>query len=86
METPAKKARLYGLSTCPVCKRLREFLEKNGVEFENIDVDTLDSGEQWVMSKELKKHNPGATYPTLVVEEVITEYDEEKIKKALGLK
>lgn len=86
MGIPLKKAKLYGLSTCPVCKRLRDFLEKQGAEFENIDVDTLDSGEQWVVSRELKKHNPEATYPTLVVEEVITEYDEERIKKALGLK
>lgn len=85
MQTPVKKARLYGLSTCPVCKKMKRFLEEQAVEFENIYVDTLDSGEQWVMSKELKKHNPAATYPTLVVEEVITEYDEEKIRKALGL-
>lgn len=81
-----KKARLYALSTCPVCKRMKRFLEEQDVEFESIDVDTLESGEQWVISKEVRKYNPESTYPTLVVEEVITEYDEERIRKALDTK
>ncbi|NWF98967.1 MAG: glutaredoxin family protein [Nitrospirae bacterium] len=80
-----KKVRLYGLSTCPNCKRAKKFLEEQGINFEHIEVDLLDSGEQWLMSKEVKKYNPAATYPTIVIEEVITGFDEEAIKKALGL-
>jgi hypothetical protein len=49
------------------------------------EVDLLDSGEQWLTSKELKKYNPDATYPTLIVEEVIKGLDEDAIKKALEL-
>ncbi len=51
--------------------------------YEAIEVDTLDAGEQWLMTKELKKHNPRATFPTLVVEEVILGYDEEALKAKL---
>lgn len=50
-----------------------------------IEVDMLDSGEQWLMTKELKKHNPQATYPTVVVEEVIKGYDVEALKSKLLL-
>lgn len=80
------KVRLYSLSTCPRCSRLKRFLKGHGVECEVIDVDLLDSGEQWVKSKELRSYNPRATYPTLVIERVITELDEEKIKEALGIR
>jgi len=86
MEARGAKVRLYSLSTCPNCARVKRFLKANNVDCEVIDVDTLDSGEQWVRSKELKQYNPEATYPTLVVERVITEFDEEKMREALGLK
>ncbi len=74
---------LYALSTCAVCKKVKKFLEDNRITYEAIEVDTLDSGEQWLMTKELKKHNPKATFPTLVVEEVILGYDEEALKAKL---
>ena len=33
----------------------------------------------------MRKYNPTATYPTLVVEEIILGFDEEGIKKALDI-
>lgn len=86
MNESAKKVRLFSLSTCPVCSKVVRFLEASGVRFEKIEVDTLPSGEQWLMSKELKKYNPGATYPTAVIEEVVVGFDEEALKKALDIR
>jgi glutaredoxin len=80
----ARKIRLYSLSTCPRCERIKRFLKGNNIDCEVIDVDTLDSGEQWVKSKELRQYNPQATYPTLIIEEVITDFDEQALKEALG--
>ncbi len=74
---------LFSLSTCPVCKKVKRFLEDNKIPYTLIEVDTLNSGEQWLMTKELKKHNPQATYPTAVVEEVITGFDVEALKSKL---
>lgn len=85
MEEQKKKVKLYSLSTCPTCKAVQKFLDEHNVRYELIEVDVLDSGEQWVTSKELKKYNPAATYPTLIVEEIVLGLDEEAIKKALGL-
>ncbi|MCX7794068.1 MAG: glutaredoxin family protein [Thermodesulfovibrionales bacterium] len=76
-----KKITLFSLSTCPVCKKVKAFLDENNIHYELIEVDTLDSGEQWLMTKELMKYNPQATYPTLVVAEVIRGYDPEELKK-----
>lgn len=80
-----KKVRLYSLSTCPTCKRVRKFLDENNIQYDFTEVDMLAGGEQWLMSKEVKKYNPDATYPTLVIEEVILGLDEEAIKEALEI-
>ncbi len=85
MKETSKKVRLYALSTCPACKKVKKFLDENNIEYEIIEVDLLDSGEQWLITKEVKRYNPAATYPTLVVEEVFTEFDEVAIRGALGI-
>ena len=86
MEKQKKKVRLYSLTTCPTCKRMKKILDDNTIHYELIEVDLLDSGEQWVTSKEIKRYNAAVTYPTLIIEEVILEPDEEAIKKALDIK
>ena len=85
MEDQKKQVRLYVLSTCPECKRLKKFLDENNIKYELIEVDLLDSGEQWVTSKEIKRYNPAATYPTLVIDEVILGLDEEALREALNI-
>ncbi|MEW6066899.1 MAG: glutaredoxin family protein [Nitrospirota bacterium] len=85
MAEQKKRVRLYGLSTCPACKKVKNFLDEQNIKYELIEVDLLDSGEQWLTTKELKKYNPAATFPTLIIEEVFTEFDEEAIKKALKI-
>jgi glutaredoxin-like protein NrdH len=85
MEEQKKKVRLYSRSTCPTCKKVKAYLDEHHITYEMIEVDMLDSGEQWLTTKEVKKYNPAATYPTLVVEEVILGLDEEAIKSSLNL-
>jgi glutaredoxin-like protein NrdH len=85
MEEQKKKIRLYTLSTCPTCKKLKKYLDENNILYQLIEVDLLDSGEQWVTSKEIKRYNPAVTYPTLVIEEVILGLDEQAIKEALNI-
>jgi glutaredoxin len=85
MDTPERKVRLYSLSTCPACKKVRQFLDDHQIVYEYIQVDLLDGGEQWLASKEVKRYNPTGSYPTLVVEEAVVGADEACIKAALRL-
>lgn len=78
-----KLVKLYALSTCPVCKKVRKFLDEKNISYEYIEVDTLDSGEQWLATKELKKYNPQGSYPTVIISEVIKGYDIETLEKRL---
>ncbi len=78
--TTMKKVTVYTLSTCPACKKMKQFLEENGIAYSQIEVDMLDSSEQWLATKELAKHNPQVSYPTAVVEDAIIGYDIEALK------
>ncbi len=78
-----KRITLYSLSTCGVCKKVRKFLDDNNIAYTSIEVDTLDSGEQWLMGKEVAKRNPQGTYPTLVIEDVVIGYDPDTLRAKL---
>ena len=79
----SKRITLYSLSTCGVCKKVRKFLDDNNIAYTYIEVDLLDSGEQWLMGKEVAKRNPQGTYPTLVIEDIVIGYDPETLKAKL---
>jgi glutaredoxin-like protein NrdH len=85
MEERKKRVRLYSLSTCALCTKVKKFLDDHKVDYECIVVDMLDSGEQWLTSKELKKYNPSGSYPTVVIEEVVKGFDEPLLKQTLGI-
>jgi glutaredoxin-like protein NrdH len=78
-----KRITLYSLSTCGVCKKVRKFLDDSNITYTHIEVDLLDSGEQWLMGKEVTKRNPQGTYPTLVIEDIVIGYDPETLKAKL---
>ena len=78
---------LLGLSTCIWCKKAKEFLESNNVQFEYVFVDLLESEEKDKVKETLKKWNPACSYPTLVLNNssCVVGFDEEKIKLELLL-
>ena len=78
-----KKVTVYALSTCAVCRKVKRFLDDHNIPYSLIEVDSLDSGEQWLMTKEMKKHNPQATFPTVVIEEVVVGFDENALSSKL---
>jgi glutaredoxin len=83
----AGKVLLYALSTCPWCKKTKQLLNDNGIEYYYIDVDLLSSEDKSNTIKTVEKWNSSCSFPTMVVndKECIVGFDEEKIKKALNL-
>jgi glutaredoxin len=78
-----KKVTLYTLSTCPACKKVKKFLDDNRISYSLVEVDSLDSSEQWAATKELSRHNPQASYPTVVIEDVVLGSDIDSLKAKL---
>ena len=78
--------RIYALSTCMWCKKTKKLFEENSVKYEFEDVDLLQGEEREKTVEEVKKHNPNASFPTIVVDDkVIVGFKEDALKEALGL-
>lgn len=58
---------LFALSTCPRCQRLREFLEKQGIEVRVVEVDLLPFEQKRAHIEFVRQVNPRISFPTLVV-------------------
>lgn len=78
--------RLFTLSTCSHCNRTKRFFNDNDIKMEFIDVDLLTGEERERIMNEVRKLNPECTFPTICVgDTIIVGFNEEKLKKALGL-
>ena len=81
------KVFMYAISTCVWCKRTKQFLKDNNIEFEYVDVDLCDDENQEKVEKEITKRGGELVYPTTIVDDkiLITGYKLDKISEALGL-
>ncbi len=76
---------LYTLTTCRHCRATRELLSDYDVEFDAIEVDTLDGENRQEALEELKKINPRCSFPTVQIDDhVIVGFREEEILETLG--
>jgi glutaredoxin-like protein NrdH len=79
-----KQVKLYAISTCGWCKKVKRFLKENGIEYEGCDVDLLSGDKKDQVREEVAKLNPRRTYPTLVVDDkVVVGYDEDRMREVL---
>ena len=76
--------KLYALSTCPWCKKVKLLLEEKGVNYQGVDVDKLTGAEQEQAVAEVERLTGSRNFPvTLIGGMVIKGYQPEKISEAL---
>ncbi|HTY08531.1 MAG TPA: glutaredoxin family protein [Candidatus Edwardsbacteria bacterium] len=77
---------LYALSTCIWCKKTKKLLDTMDVKYDFIWVDQLAGQDEDDVMKQVKKHNPDCTVPTMVIDgkTCIVGFKEPEIKKALS--
>ena len=77
----------YGLSTCIWCKRTRQFLQDQGVEFDFVYVDLLKGQEREEAIEQVRRWNSSVSFPTIVVDnsQCVVGYKTEKLEEVLGL-
>jgi glutaredoxin-like protein NrdH len=82
----SEKVKMYTLSTCSHCKAAKKFLSDNGISFEFIDVDLLQSEDKENILREVVKYNPQRSFPTIIIgDKTIVGFREYDIKNALGI-
>lgn len=75
------KIRVYTTPTCIYCKRLKEFLKENKVEYEEIDVS-----RDHLKAEEMVKVSGQMGVPVSVIDgQVVIGFDKEKIKELLKI-
>lgn len=78
--------RLITLSTCFFCSTLKKQLKEAGFQYSFTDLDLLPESERDEQMEELRKFNPEEGFPITIIDNVaIVGYQEERIKKELGL-
>ncbi len=83
-----KRSVLFALSTCPACKKTKDFLTKNNIDYLLVELDLLDLNSRDKMLEEVKKYNPKETFPTFVLdggEKVVVGYNEERLNDTLNI-
>jgi glutaredoxin len=79
--------KVFTLSTCGWCKKMKKLLNTLEIEYEYFDLDLAEGEEREQIRTELKKYNPNVTTPTVVVDdgkEVIVGFDEEKVRRCFS--
>lgn len=81
------KVFLYALSTCGWCKKTKQYLKENDIEYEYLDVDKCSKEEQKEAIKILKEKNAPVAFPVTMINDdvVISGHKPEKIAEALGI-
>jgi len=79
--------KLYALSTCGWCKKTKELLDTNGVEYDVVYVDLLEGDEKEAILDEVRKYNPRTSFPTVVVDDnrSVTGFKEDQLRELLGI-
>lgn len=73
---------VYSTTTCPYCYKLKDLLTKNGIKYTEKKVDLDDEA----LKEMTDKTNGHMGVPVIDIKgNVILGYDEEAIRKALGL-
>jgi glutaredoxin-like protein NrdH len=81
--TEDKDIMLFTLSTCIWCRKTKALLQELGLAYNYVDVDLLEDADKEEAMKEMWKHNPSTSFPTIVVDggaEVILGFDEAQIR------
>jgi len=77
---------LFALSTCGWCRRTKELLNANGIDYHYIDVDQCTGAERDEVVKRVHELNPRGSYPTIQIDDtVVAGFDEERIRELLGI-
>jgi glutaredoxin-like protein NrdH len=75
---------VYALSTCPWCRKTRQWFEDSKIEYEWVDVDTLPPDEQDRAADKAYALSGGRRYPVVVINgEVVVGYSPDKFLEHL---
>jgi glutaredoxin len=81
-----KKVSMYTLSTCPWCRKTKQFFNQRHIPFEFVDYDLADETTQDRIMRELDAEG-GKGFPFVRIgDQTVEGYQPERFAKLLGLR
>ena len=75
---------VYALTTCPWCRKAKQWFTDSKIAFESIDVDALPGADQDEAAEKAFKLSGGRRFPVVVINgEVIVGYNPDKFLEHL---
>ena len=76
---------MYTLSTCPWCRKAKDFFKQHGVPFEFVDYDLADEATQKKVMVDLDAHGTTGFPFVRIGDAVIAGYNPGRYQELLGL-
>ena len=78
---------LYALSTCGWCRKEKQLLRDNNIEFEYVDVDLCTNEDHKKIREDILNRGGRFTFPTIIIDDriLITGFNENKIRESLEI-
>jgi len=80
----ADEVYVYALSTCPWCRKTKQWLDDGKIPYESVDIDRLPEDEQDAVADKAYALSGGRRFPVVVINgEVIVGYSPDKFLEHL---
>jgi len=81
-----KKVSMYTLSTCPWCRKTKNFFKERNMQFEFVDYDLADEPTQEKIADEMMRYADHIAFPFVRIgNDVVIGYNPEKYERLIGL-
>jgi glutaredoxin len=78
------KVSMYTLSTCPWCRKTKQFFRDRNIPFDFIDYDLASEDEQNKITYEMTKHTGPISFPFVKIgDTVVVGYNPERYEQLL---
>jgi len=81
------KVLMYAISTCAWCKRTKNILKDNNIEYEYVDVDLSNIEGREKIRREILKRGGSLSYPAIIIDDkiLINGFRKDEIKETLEI-
>ncbi|UCH36915.1 MAG: glutaredoxin family protein [Candidatus Bathyarchaeota archaeon] len=86
-ENRKHKVMVYALSTCSWCKRTKQYLKDNHIEYDYVDVDLCNAEDRERVRRDIMRRGGRLSYPAIIIDDqvLITGFQPDQIREALEL-
>lgn len=81
------KVLLYAISTCPWCKKEKQFLRDNNIEFDYVDVDLCNDDDYEKIREDILNRGGRFSFPAIIIDgrTLINGFKVDEIRESLEI-